>query len=430
MKGNAKLPRRFRRMLGLPVLTALAVVAGPAGSTRAQDAALDAQKQKDAAEATAERARAEETRRLARSILGMREELTGRSFDPGFTATVMRRMHEMPIDVLYGIESSGARGNLQAEIAATRAVLSPGVEDDLLLMPTRVAEPNAVSGVAESGGVYVPVAPCRILDTRLTGAGPLAPGGPRSFLVTGGDLSAQGGSATGCGVPTGTATAALVNFVAVSPAGPGNLRAWAYAQPAPPAPVAVILNYSAVSGLDALANGIGVPLCDPLATTCTNDILLQAFANSVDVVADVVGYFRTPPTSFVAIGRASGSTLFQAPCTHYAGAVVGIDVPAPGQVLVRANVMVRVDHTTGATDFVAALIGASPADCAANYGDATFVWMNNEATALYYPTLPISRLFTVSTPGTYFYYVNGWSNQMPYNDYFWFAGLQATYHPD
>src|SRR5439155_14966640 len=61
--------------------------------------------------------------------------------------------------------------------------------------------------------VYTPVTPCRILDTRIVG-GPIAAGGQRNFLVTGTNLSGQGGSATGCGVPT-AATAAVINFVAV-----------------------------------------------------------------------------------------------------------------------------------------------------------------------------------------------------------------------
>src|SRR5256885_16998335 len=60
---------------------------------------------------------------------------------------------------------------------------------------------------------YTPVTPCRILDTRIVG-GPIAAGGQRNFLVTGTNLSSQGGSATGCGVPT-AGTAAVINFVAV-----------------------------------------------------------------------------------------------------------------------------------------------------------------------------------------------------------------------
>ena len=63
---------------------------------------------------------------------------------------------------------------------------------------------------------FTPVAPCRILDTRLAG-GPLAPGAPRSFVVAGtAGFGAQGGREGGCGIPAGAA-AVEMNFVVVSP---------------------------------------------------------------------------------------------------------------------------------------------------------------------------------------------------------------------
>jgi hypothetical protein len=82
-------------------------------------------------------------------------------------------------------------------------------------------------------------------------------------------LSAQGGSATGCGVPSGAATAAVINFVAVNPAGPGDLRITPFGTPMP---TASILNYAAVPGLN-IANG-------------------PAVGAATQVVADVQGYFR------------------------------------------------------------------------------------------------------------------------------------------
>ncbi len=133
-------------------------------------------------------------------------------------------------------------------------------------------------GDSQADLVYTPVTPCRIIDTRLAG-GPIAGGTTRSFRVTGTDLSAQGGSATGCGIPSGPATAAVINFVAVSPGGPGAM------------PTASILNYAAVPGLN-IANGPAVTICDPAVATCTSDFTIQADAGATDVVADVQGYFR------------------------------------------------------------------------------------------------------------------------------------------
>jgi hypothetical protein len=141
--------------------------------------------------------------------------------------------------------------------------------------------------------VYTPVTPCRVFDTRSASAGILAANTQRNFFVTGNSSFAnQGGSAVGCGIPFGPATSVVINFVAVNPAGAGNLRAWAVADPQPPAPLAAVVNYSAT--LAALANGIAVPICDAALSACVSDLRLQADVSSVHVVGDVVGYFARP----------------------------------------------------------------------------------------------------------------------------------------
>ena len=417
------------------VATTLLVVAAPLTlhiySAQAQVGAVQDRKERLAAQAAAERAREEEARRLGESIVDQREALTGRAFDPGYRETVKRKLLEMPIDTLREIERNGAEGDLYEALAAAGEPdsTSAGADEDLLLLPTRVAEPSAVSGVATSGAVFVPLTPCRILDTRLAG-GPLVPGVPRSFVVSGSNptlFGAQGGNPSGCGIPAGTAVAAFVNFVAMTPAGPGNLRAWAYSASLPPAPPASILNYAVVPSY--LANGVTTPLCDPLATTCTYDILVQAFASSTELVADVLGYFRGAATSFAVATRTGSTATIGSSCTHYPGAVIAVNAPVSGKVLVRANVQLRVTHTAGVTDYVNVYIGASPADCSSPLGDAANVTMGPEPTGFYYPTVPVSRLYTVPVPGTYFYYVNG-SAASTFDDSFWWGGVQATFHPD
>ena len=139
---------------------------------------------------------------------------------------------------------------------------------------------------------YTPVMPCRLIDSRLAG-GALKPRVARNFRVTGANFAPQGGSAKGCGVPP-EARAAMIHFVAVKPAGAGHLIAWAYTNPPQPPPLASILNYNKVAGVNALSNGIAVPLCDPeLSTTCDFDLRVQANGAATHVVADVVGYFAT-----------------------------------------------------------------------------------------------------------------------------------------
>jgi hypothetical protein len=167
--------------------------------------------------------------------------------------------------------------------------------------PIRVRRDTGRSAGAGLGGslanlVYTPIVPCRVIDTR-AGGGTMAGGSQRSFYVAGtAGFPGQGGVAGGCGVPEG-ATAAVLNIVAVTPAGPGNLRAYAYDEPLPAVPTAAVLNYGSVSGLPAIANGTVVPICDPLTMTCTLDLIVFAAVSSVDVVVDVAGYFSAFPTA-------------------------------------------------------------------------------------------------------------------------------------
>jgi hypothetical protein len=157
----------------------------------------------------------------------------------------------------------------------------------------RAAPRTLVLGKADGDLVYTPVAPCRIIDTRLAG-GAIAANATRSFVVAGNaGFAAQGGNATGCGIPD-QAAAVMINFVAVGATGPGDLRAFAYAEPAPPAPLASVVNYSDIAGLN-IANGVVVPTCNPGTTTCTFDIIIQADVSATDVAVDVLGYFAPPP---------------------------------------------------------------------------------------------------------------------------------------
>jgi len=154
-----------------------------------------------------------------------------------------------------------------------------------------IAASVRVEAQVGDGLLFTPVTPCRIIDTRLVG-GPLLTGVARDFLVAGPDLSTQGGSPVGCGVPENTAKAAVLNFVAVAPAGQGHLRAWAYQDPRLPPPFfAAFVIYGSVPGLPAIANGIAVPLCDTGLSACDFDLRLRAYGSPTHVVVDVVGFF-------------------------------------------------------------------------------------------------------------------------------------------
>jgi hypothetical protein len=155
------------------------------------------------------------------------------------------------------------------------------------------AAPGALAQSDPPALGYVSLTPCRVVDTRLIPSSPgtpLQPGVAYSFRIKASDLSNQGGSSTGCGVP-GTAMAAMVNFVAVNPTGPGHLKAWAWAEPNPEPGLASVLNYGVVTGLAALANGVAIPVCDANVESCDFDFNLKANASATHAVVDVVGYF-------------------------------------------------------------------------------------------------------------------------------------------
>jgi Chaperone of endosialidase len=153
------------------------------------------------------------------------------------------------------------------------------------------------------------VAPCRILDTRLSGAGALGSGETRTFHVVGStsNFGGQGGHAGGCGLPgfagpgQPQVQAVLLNFVAVTPAGAGHLTAWASDTAAP---LASVLNYAKVTDQTLgvplnLANGIAVPVRQDVEG---DDISINAAPSSTHVVADVVGYWRTISLPSGAVG--------------------------------------------------------------------------------------------------------------------------------
>ena len=145
---------------------------------------------------------------------------------------------------------------------------------------------------AGAGRVYVPITPCRIVDTRIPSPNPLVANITRTFNVVGStnDFAGQGGDPGGCGIPgflgpsMPQVQAVMFNFVAVNPAGGGDLRAWASDHTVP---LASILNYAAVPLLN-LANGIIVPVRQDLEG---NDLSVRADVSGADLVVDVLGYF-------------------------------------------------------------------------------------------------------------------------------------------
>jgi hypothetical protein len=351
--------------------------------------------------------------RLARPVafLGIALLVSGplRSEEPGaepsekqkLAETLVQRAeaaNERPFDARYRAIVVQALAALSDEELAARAERSPA------LGPLAIGESGAQL-------VYTPLPPCRLIDTRLAG-GSLAAGIPRNFRVIGSNLSSQGGSATGCGIPDpGPATAAIINFVAVNPVGAGNLRAWAYSTPQVGPPNASILNYAAVPGLN-IANGIAVPICDPAQSgPCPDDLRVQADISNTHLVADVVGYFerfrKEEARSFSILGSASANaTTVNSLCGNVASAQVVVTPPVAGRVVIRANVRVGIGHTVGTPDSMMLVIATSLGSCPSSSVSRSAL-PANAADGIYVGTVPIAATFDLPTPGVpTTYYVN------------------------
>lgn len=137
------------------------------------------------------------------------------------------------------------------------------------------------------GAVFVPITPCRVVDTRV--GAPLGHAATRQWQVggSGAGFAAQGGRSGGCGIPA-AAVAVEASVSAVSPLGDGYLRAWPSDAPAPSA---TFLNYpnrrpTTNTGTIALAGG-----------SVQQDLSVANFGGTAHVVVDVQGYFIAPASA-------------------------------------------------------------------------------------------------------------------------------------
>jgi hypothetical protein len=348
--------------------------------------------------------RAEAVRR-AEALVKRAEEASQREFAPAWRALVVGRLAALPLKELEAREEKQTEGLLAVGDSATQLL-------------------------------YTPVTPCRLIDTRVTGT-MMAPGVIRDFRVTGNSsLASQGGSSTGCNVPFGPATSAVINFVSVSPAGPGNLRAWAYSTPPVPPPGASIINYTTVPGATLnLANGIVVSLCDSDVTTCPNlDLRVRADVNATHLVADVVGYFERFPKSqvrsFSEIDNTATATPIDTSCTHVAGADVTLVAPVAGRVIVRASVPHRIQQAGGGDRVL--VLGIAEADNDCNFTNFSHSKVKNDTfTEDFLMTVPVVATFTV-TAGTHNFYLNGRMTSGPNGSAVVVPGtlVEATFHPN
>ena len=294
---------------------------------------------------------ATQSRELAESLVAGREAAQGRRFDPDYRRQLVENVAGQPLEKLQELQAAGDGALVTNAVGDTGADL-----------------------------VYTPTAPCRIIDTRL-GGGTIAANTTRSFKVAGSTgFTGQGGNASGCGVPVG-ATSAMINFVAVGPVAPGDLRVTPFGTAMP---LASILNWAGgVAGLN-LANGLAVALCNPATTTCTSDITVQSDASPIDIVADVQGYFRRTvvPGQAYAYVSSSGSISRSKGFASGRSAATGVYclTPSPGVSITTTPPVVSIDYSGTNNPYAIAQWRSSGIGC--NAGElAVYTWNTNTGAA-------------------------------------------------
>lgn len=176
----------------------------------------------------------------------------------------------------------------EASLEELQAAANAKTFDDMntLLLGGTIGDGTDALGDAAADLVYVPVTPCRILDTRLAG-GQIAANTVRSFDVTAvSDYSFQGGSATNCGGvgAAGSFAAAEINFTVVTPSIAGYITAFPFGAAQP---LAATVNYTAGA---IVGNDVVVKL-DQGASA--NEVSVYTFG-ATHLVGDIVGYYINP----------------------------------------------------------------------------------------------------------------------------------------
>lgn len=164
-------------------------------------------------------------------------------------------------------------------------------------------------GDAATDLVFVPVTPCRIIDTRVAG-GPIAANSTRDFDVTAvSNYAFQGGDSSNCnGVgAAGSFAAAVINFTVVTPSGAGYITAFPYLGTQP---LSSSLNY----GAGDIRGNLAIVKLDQGPST--SELNVYSFAQT-HLVADIVGYFAAPDTTLKCVNTSVQSFTINANTTNF-----------------------------------------------------------------------------------------------------------------
>jgi hypothetical protein len=208
-------------------------------------------------------------------------------------------------------------------------------------------------GATTSQLVFTPIPPCRVVDTRSSGArtGILAAGVPRTFdLTTNGFIKGQGGSTSCPGLPGFSFYGWSVNVTATGYNTSGYVQAYPFGGAVP---ATSILNFG--TALPAIANSSTLTGC----YACSDDINVLASAPT-HIVLDVYGYFEVPTgfaTGAITLTKLAGTTRTVAPGIYErvdgAGCPAGTVVIGGAQTnsSTSTNTVLTSDHNISGTNW-------------------------------------------------------------------------------
>lgn len=190
-------------------------------------------------------------------------------------------------------------------------------------------------GAPAADMVYNVLTPCRILDTRVVG-GEILSGTTRDFIGfnPGADFTAQGGSATDCGIPA-EAAAIVVNVTDVLPIVNNFITIWPFGETQPTTATILGVKNGNVSNETVIK----------LTTGGASHFSAFAFGKA-HLVGDVVGYFAAPEATALDCVTANNTSPSVA-----AGATVTLDVSCPAGYSLTGGGFNVTGNTTNASDW-------------------------------------------------------------------------------
>ncbi len=383
----------------------LGAVVGLASSALAQDAWQKSVP--NVRELALREALAAQKTRLAEDIMRTREQSGGRQFDPSFTAYWVNRLAQLPLDDLQALLYVAADVNLN-DLTGT-----PGGP------PLAAAITPAALGDSAKDLVYTKVEPCRVVDTRFGNGGFLAGATQRDFDIAG-----------LCNIPLGPATAVALNITVTQEAGYGWLRAWPYGSTPPNASV---INFMPTTG--DIANAMVMPICDPAATSCPQDLTVRADAAGTHVILDVMGYWAKVDKGQVRSFAVHSGTYATTPipaspsCANYLS--VQVVAPTAGRIVLRAHTNIQIFHVTGTISRVDFGIGTVSAGCNFDWsgGNSMLTVPPESPSAWYYPWDSPMLIYEAPAAGTYTFYLYGQKQSGAGSANFYYANLTAVFYP-